>query len=80
MISMFASLAAIGLTLAAPATTTQDTAATGAAAAAAANVPAPIARPKLFCIVEAPTGTRVPQRTCLTRKQWEARGVDLGQN
>jgi hypothetical protein len=80
MISMLASLAVIGLTAAAPATS-QDLATAGTAATAATSAAAPAAKPKakLYCITEAATGTRVAERTCLTRKEWEARGVDLDQ-
>lgn len=29
-----------------------------------------------FCVVDDQTGSHIPRKTCLTRKQWQARGFD----
>ncbi|MEG3144766.1 hypothetical protein U1839_08880 [Sphingomonas sp. RT2P30] len=29
-----------------------------------------------YCVVDDQTGSHIPRKTCLTRKQWQARGFD----
>lgn len=73
-------IAAIAATLvaapafAAPAQTTDTI-----AAAAQTAVVHPAAQPaaKRYCIVETPTGSRIPQKRCQSRDDWLSEGVDV---
>lgn len=35
------------------------------------------ATPKLYCIVDTLTGTRMPKKVCKTQSQWRDEGVDV---
>jgi hypothetical protein len=61
---------------AAPSATTPDTPPTGAP-------PAPADAEKLICKSKAKTGSRFPERTCMTKAQWEelwAKSRDITSN
>ena len=37
---------------------------------------APVTKPTRYCVVDTPTGSRLPHRVCQTREQWLAQGFD----
>jgi hypothetical protein len=41
-----------------------------------APAPAPVEAKIRYCFIEAPTGSHVRKKTCLTREQWLERGQD----
>ncbi len=72
-----ASAALVAMTPAAAADTVSAAAAT-TAAAATPQQKAKADPAKKYCItLEAVTGSRVGKRQCLTKAQWEARGLEL---
>jgi hypothetical protein len=74
----FASAALLGLAQSnvAVASDAKDAAPTSAVATPSAPADAPQAREQKYCVVETVTGSRIPLRTCKTRRQWMAQGFD----
>ncbi|MGL4313067.1 MAG: hypothetical protein ACRCSO_03670 [Sphingomonas sp.] len=50
---------------------------TTAAPNAEPTAAAPAAKPQRYCINDTVTGSRLPHRTCLTKEEWAAQGVDV---
>ena len=48
-----------------------------AQAGASASPASPQTDAKRYCIVETPTGSRLPRKQCQTREQWASEGVDF---
>ena len=69
--------AAVALAAAPGVATAQTTEVAAAAAQTAVVQPAQAAPAKRYCIVETPTGSRIPQKTCKTRDEWLSSGVDI---
>ena len=73
------SLAGAALALAAPALAARPDTPTAAGTTAqdgARAAPATPAPERRYCVDEESTGSRITQRTCLTRKVWLERGFD----
>lgn len=70
--------ASAAFVVAAPASASADTASAAAVAPAGSNEQRQASPPKKYCVtVEAATGSRLSQRKCRTKEEWEALGVEI---
>lgn len=76
--SLAAGIASALLVAAMPAqASAPDAAGKGASAPSDQPAAAKPAKPTRYCVVETITGSRIEQRTCLTKKEWADRGIDI---
>lgn len=79
-IATLAGVASAALVAAAPVSAHADPVAQPAPVAAAVDAtanPAPKTKEPRYCVVDQITGSRIPQKECHTKAEWQALGVDI---